>query len=125
MARRVRTSFKKLHQKRPRLYQALSDTKGMTSSGAYRRLTRKRIKPLTPLVKIRKMAKLASKRAGVPIVITQDMHGCKHADGVAVKEKGKVSARLHPVLKYQDKRYIEDVIGHELDHAKVLKRQKN
>lgn len=123
MARRVRTAFRKLRKRRPDLHAFLKETRGMTSTRALNRLRRKRVKPIISSSKLRSMAQKASKRSGVPIKISKDMtEGSRYADGVAIQRDSDVRVRLHPVLKYYDKRHISDVIGHELDHAKVMKR---
>ncbi len=120
MARRVRTSYRKMRLKDPETYYALANTRGMTSTRAYNSIKKKRVKPLTSLRKLRSMARKASNRSGVPIKITKNMtEGHRLADGIAIRdEKGISRVRLHPVLQYHDKRYVKDVIGHELDHAK-------
>jgi len=124
MARAVRTSWRRLRKVRPDVHKELSKSgrQHLTSSVTYHRMKKKRISPVTKLATIRSMARRASKRSGIPIRISKDMKGHRHADGVAIKERRNIEVRLHPVLKYYDKRYIKDVIGHELDHAKVYKR---
>ncbi len=125
MARRVRDAFRKLPND---VRDALVDTGGMTSTGAYNRLTRKHLKAVTPVKTIRRMAKAASKKSGVPIIVTKDMAGKNYADGVAPRwvntrtGKMRVEVRLHPILKYSHRTHVADVINHELDHAEVSKR---
>ena len=124
MARTVRTSWRRLKRTRPDVHEELakSGRQNLTSSVTYRRMKKKRIRPVTKLATIREMARRASTRSGVPIKISKDMKRHKRADGVTIRDGRNVEVHLHPVLKYYDKRYIRDVIGHELDHAKVMKR---
>ncbi len=124
MARRVRTSWKKLRETRPRLYNTLAESKGMTATRMLNRLKKRKVKPILTLGKLRLMASRASKRHGTLIKVTRDMtEGHRLADGVAIMDSsGDIHVRLHPVLQYKDKRYVGDVIGHELDHARVDKR---
>ena len=124
MARRVRTSWKKLKKTRPRLYNALAESKGMTATRTLNRLKKRKVKPILTLGKLRLMASRASKRRGVPIKVTRDMtEGHRYADGISIRDSsGDVRVRIHPVVQYYDKRYVGDVIGHELDHARVDKR---
>ncbi len=124
MARRVRTSWRKLKKTRPRLYNTLAGSKGMTATRTLNRLKKRKVKPILTLGKLRLMASRASKRRGVPIKVTRDMtEGHRYADGVSIRDrKGDIHVRIHPVVQYYDKQYAGDVIGHELDHARVGKR---
>ncbi len=97
-----------------------------------RRFKRNSKKPVTSLSEIHKMTKMASKKSGIPISITTDMgYGEKNneitgLDGIAgrrISDK-KLVVRIHPIMQYKTKRTIRDTIGHELDHIKVMKKQK-
>ncbi len=124
MARRVRTSWRKMKKRHPRVYATLAESKGMTSNRMLNRFKKRKIKPIITLKKLRHMASIVSKRHGVPIKVTKDMtEGHRYADGVSIRDKsGDIHIRVHPVLKYYDKRYAKDVIEHESDHARVDKR---
>ena len=124
MARRVRTSWRKLKKTNPRLYNALVETKGMTTTRTLNSLKKRKVKPVLSLGKLRLMASRARKKSGVLVKVTKDMtEGHRYADGVSIRDSsGDVHVRLHPLLQYKDKRYVNDVIGHELDHARVDKR---
>ncbi len=123
MARRVRTAFRKLKKRRPDVYVAVQGTGHLTSTQVLNKLKKGRIKPIIPQSELHGMARRASFRSGTPIKITKDMgEGHRFASGLATRKDDKVSVKLHPVLQYNDRRYVADVIGHELDHAKVVKR---
>lgn len=124
MARRVRTSWRKMKKTRPWLYHIKAESRGMTATRTLNRLKKKKVKPMLSLGQLRLMASRASKRSNVPVKVTRDMtEGHRLADGIAIMDSsGKIHVRIHPVLQYNDKRYARDVIEHELDHAKVDKR---
>ena len=98
-----------------------------THTGKYNRLKKLGLKPSIPLSEIRKMASKKSKRSGVPIIITEDIKD-KRAEGVSQiyipprAKKAKVRVKLHPILSYTHRDFVENVINHELDHAKVQQR---
>lgn len=125
MARGVRKNWKSVPEE---TQDALREAKDMTTTGAYNRLKRRKVKPTTDLKTIRQMAKQAEKRSKIPIRITTRL-GKRNtkADGTCVtdvtKNKLRTQVRLHPYLQYYNKRYIRDVIGHELDHAEADKRR--
>jgi hypothetical protein len=132
MARRIRSDFRNL----PRdVYKTWVDgeNEGMSSTQLLQSLKRKCLKPVTPLKQIRRMTKMASKRSGIPISITKDMgkRGMEEppfdrAGGIAgrrVSDK-KIVVHIHPIMQYRTKRTINDTIEHELDHVKVMKKQK-
>lgn len=123
MARRVRTAFRELKKRRPDIYDVVKGTGHLTSTQVLNKVKGRNLKPIIPARELRGMARRASSRSGTPIKVTRDMpRGRKYADGVAIRENDKVKVRLHPILKYHDRRYVADTIGHELDHAKVMKR---
>ena len=127
MARRVRSAFRKLPDD---VHHALVNTRNMTSTGAYNKMTRQGLKPVTPIKTIRRMAKSASKRSGIPIKVTTDTFTRKHnnTEGTCARlydtktKKRRVEIHLHPILEYSHKTHVADVINHELDHAKVERR---
>ncbi|KKM50615.1 hypothetical protein LCGC14_1556020 [marine sediment metagenome] len=124
MARRVRTKWRWLKKNHPQVYADLVASRRMTSSQTLNRLKKHKIKPVITLNKLRKMAHRKEKASGIPIKVTKDMTtGHRYADGLTIREStGNVQIRLHPVLRFHDRRYIKDVMGHEVDHAKVDKR---
>jgi len=108
----------------PRVYSTLAESKGLTATRTLNRLKKRKIKPILSLARLRRMASKASKRHNVPIKVTRDMtEGHRYADGVAIRDRsGDVHVRIHPVTQFYDRQYARDVIGHELDHARVDKR---
>lgn len=123
MARRVRPAFLQLKKRRPDVYAATVGAGHLTSTQELNMLQKRGIKPVISQKELRGMARRASFRSGTPIRITKDMgKGHRLTDGLATRENYKVSVKLHPILQYRDRRYVADVIGHELDHAKVDKR---
>jgi len=123
MAKRVRTTWRKIKETKPKLYVALVESGGMTASQALRHLRRKGIKPILTTNELRRMATSASRRSNFPIRVTKDMTtGHRYADGVTFQRGTQVRIRIHPILKYKGKRYAKDVIEHEVDHAKEFRR---
>ena len=96
----------------------------MTTTKRLNRIKKKKVKPTMSITELRSMAQKASKRHDVPIKVTKYMgRGHRYADGVATRKIGdKTRIKLHPILQYRDKRYVRDVIGHEIDHANVFDR---
>jgi len=96
----------------------------MTTNRALNRLKKSKVKPVISLNKLRQMVNRKEKASGIPMKVTRDMtEGHSYAAGVAIREtSGAVHVRLHPSLRYHDRRYISDTIGHELDHAKLMKK---
>ena len=120
MARRVRHAFREMPKD---VRDALAETQGMTSTRSLNKLRKSGVKPIVSLKKLRGMARRASFLSGTPVKVTKDMTGGhRYADGIAIRRNDKVEVRVHPVLKYYDRRYVADLIGHELDHARVDKR---
>jgi hypothetical protein len=113
----------------PELKRLLSNRKDLTSNCIVNKLNKGHIKPITPLNELRKIAKRNSKRHGVLMTVSRDMLERRYnkADGITglrVRDK-KVVIHLHPILKYYPKSYTKNVIEHELDHAKIIKRSIN
>lgn len=120
MARRVRHAYRKMPKD---VRDTLAETKGMTSTRSLNKLKRSGVKPIVSLKELRGMARRASFRSGTPIKVTRDMaEGHRFADGIVERKEDTAEVRLHPVLQYYDRRYVADVIGHELDHARVVRR---
>lgn len=121
MAGYVRKAFSKMPEENRRF---LTDTKKTTSQRTLWMGKKRNIKPLTSMPDIRTLAKREGKKKNIIIKIGQMPSGSKYADAVHVydKETKKQNIILHPVLQYYDKRYVRDVIHHELDHASVRNR---
>ncbi len=109
-------------------YHKMAPSSHSSSSEQLRYLKSKGLKPVTPLKIIRKMARIESKKSGVPIHITKNIGKGEEARtlGLAVfkTKTGEVSVRIHPTLQYRTKKQIRSVIRHELDHTKIYKRWK-
>jgi hypothetical protein len=118
MAGYVRKSYSKMPKENR---QFLADTKRVTSQRTVRMAKSRKIEPLTPIKEIRSMANKSSRKNNISIKLGEMPTGSKYADAVHVYDKStkKQDIILHPVLQYYDKRYVKDVIHHELDHAKV------
>lgn len=125
MARRIIEDFRGLPKD---VNAALVRTEEMPASEKLRHFKKRGLKPVTPLKKLREMAKSASVRSGVPIRISKYMPKGSppksHAVSVLKTRTGDVSIVMHPGLQYRTKKHIKSVIGHELDHARVYKRWK-
>lgn len=97
----------------------------LSTTATYKYLKKKKVKVVTPISEIRKLAKKASKK-DCPVVINNkqiDRYYPK-ADGLAREfYNNKYKVELHPILKYNPKSYIKDVIHHELDHVKVFRKR--
>jgi len=120
MARYVKVAFTKLPKETTA---ALRKTSHFTSTVAYNKLNKDRVPIVTPLKSIRKLAKSKGKQNRVSIVVSKDMKMHKKADGVCLlRGQGKVN--IHPITKYYDKRYINDLMEHEVDHIKVYRKKK-
>jgi hypothetical protein len=120
MARIVRTEYRKMPSE---LHDALKNTKNMSSNRALDYLEKRKIKPLVSRGSLNKIISSSRSKNGIPIKISKDMtKGYRYADGVTITKGNKVNIRIHPMVQYQGKRYVKDIIGHELDHAKVEKK---
>jgi hypothetical protein len=99
----------------------------LTSTVAYNRMRKKKLKPLVPLSKLRLMLESKSKRANVPITVNKNLFGKVNADAAAARiaygnGKKTVAVRVHPITQYYPLKYTSDIVEHELDHVKVIKR---
>lgn len=107
---------------------ALQKVRRLTHTGKYHAMREQGIKPITPISEIREIARRKKKKiSNVPITISDKIRD-KRIEAATQRYKnpktGKAQVRiwLHPILSYTRKKYVENVIDHEIDHAKVQKR---
>lgn len=123
MARRVPTDFSKLPEE---TYEGLVRSKGMTATGAYNKMKRLRCPIVTPIAKIREMARQRSKGRSIRTMVTEKL-GSRHRQANATTtcigygREAPCTVRLHPMLRYHTKEHVRGVIDHELDHVKVMR----
>ena len=122
MARRVKESWRKLKNKRPDLLESLTNTSNITSNRLYNRFKKKGIKPNINRKELQRLINKASNKNKIPIKVSRDMAGRPFSDGVSINYKKGAKVRIHPIAQYYDKGYVKDLIGHEVDHAKIYNR---
>ena len=101
---------------------ALGENKDRSSSECLRILEKEDLKVLTPVGRIREIARSYSKKHKIPVRINEGFFkkmDYPHADAIHSYYKGKSVIYLHPILKYYPEKYIRGCIEHELDHARV------
>jgi uncharacterized protein YjaZ len=120
MARKVPDDFRSLPDK---THDALAKTKNMSSNQAYRYVRKLKVPIVTSMGDIRKINKLKSRKAKVPIILsTKEFRGQhKNADGLAFDDKKIV---IHPINQYSTKKHISHLIDHEIDHIEVFRKFK-
>ena len=102
--------------------ETLNENRGLSTSKAYGKLKRTGLDTITPISKVRQIAKRFSRKYRIPIILDiSEKHFKEHpeADALHHWEGGKSTIYLHPILQYYTPRYIEGVIEHEIDHARV------
>lgn len=120
MARRVRTYFRELPKD---VREALAETRDMTSSEALEHLGGTR--GVLAQGEFRDLMNKLSRRYKVPIKISAQAfrrYGVEEADAFAAAPRGKYVIYVHPILRYYPEKHIGEVVEHELDHIKVMKR---
>ena len=117
MARNVRSAFRKIPKETS---EALRKTKRFTSTVALKKIEEMEAPIATPLRDIKEMAKREAAKHNVKITISKDMAYNPNADGVCIQAENTI--RLHPILKYYDKTYVDDVIKHEIDHIQAYRK---
>jgi len=91
-----------------------------SSQVTFEGLRARSIRVVTPLPRLRKIARSYSRRYKIPVRISEKAFGdLPHADACYKYGRGKAIVYLHPVLTYYPESYIQGAIEHELDHARV------
>lgn len=121
--RSVAFKLGEMAEKYPDVFRVHKATRRLTDTGTLQAFKRQNIKPITRLDVIRAMAKRASAKTNTPIKITRNLPE-KRCLGIAMVGKNKSpEVRLHPVLQYFPKKVARQVMLHELDHTKTLRKR--
>ena len=138
MARRVLLRWNLLPK---RTLEAMKLTGNVSAKQAMRMLERRKCSVLTPIARMKQMAKRRVGKKKIGIKITEDFPvlkglnddqgrpcSSKVADGLAMwypeEDKGpNYEILLHKSLKFQHPRYVQEVIDHEMDHLKDFKKK--
>ncbi len=103
----------------------MSELRKHTSNTLLAKLRQQGAKPVTPLGDLRKIIKQESVRRNVPIVISSKHFRGKfrNDDGLATRPKGKSKILIHPIVQYNSRKFIKELIGHEHDHIKAYEKR--
>lgn len=124
MARRVRTFYRDIPRE---LRDILSETEDMSSSEALVFIEDTGVQSPVSYPEFREILRGFSKRYKVPVKVSKaafEHYGVDSAEAFAAAPHGKYMIYVHPILRYNALGHIQEVLLHELDHIKVMKRQK-
>lgn len=94
-----------------------------SSQITFEELKASRVGVVTPLPRLREIARAYSRRYKIPVRISERAFAdLPHADACYKYGGGKAIVYLHPLLTYYPEAYIQGAIEHELDHARVEER---
>lgn len=130
MTRRVSTDWREIPKDVKDIW---AKTGRLGSTARLSVLKRNRATVVTPLSDVRKIANTYAKRNKVKVIISKNKNiwgrrpaiGSKksimHSDACAIPYD---RVYLHPIIQYSSKKYIRNVLDHEMDHVKVNRREK-
>ena len=127
MARKVGTQWSRIPKETNK---ALSKTGNMTTAQAYAYLKRVNAPKVQTVSQVKSLAKKKAVQNKVSIIVTKnfkvknsDRGQYKTEDGIAIGFP-RPQVRIHPIVKYYTPKHTTNIIDHELDHIRIMRKQR-